>query len=95
MNLKKYVQITKKRKTVFGSCSFKTRENEVLIQTLVASCLRGALPPVDLRAVCLVRAMFCWEICECLLVRKIVRLEKTFSETSRKYTTRVVRVKYR
>ena len=26
-------------------------------RTLVASCLRGALPPVDLRAVCLVRAM--------------------------------------
>jgi len=25
---------------------------------LVASCLRGALPPVDLRAVCFVRAMF-------------------------------------
>jgi hypothetical protein len=25
--------------------------------TLVASCLRGALPPVDRRAVCLVRAM--------------------------------------
>ena len=24
---------------------------------LVASCLRGALPPVDLRAVCLVRAI--------------------------------------
>jgi hypothetical protein len=24
---------------------------------LVASCFRGALPPVDLRAVCLVRAM--------------------------------------
>ena len=24
---------------------------------LVASCLRGAFPPVDLRAVCLVRAM--------------------------------------
>ena len=24
---------------------------------MVASCLRGALPPVDLRAVCLVRAM--------------------------------------
>jgi len=24
---------------------------------LVASCLRGALPPVDLRAVCFVRAM--------------------------------------
>ena len=27
------------------------------LHTLVASCLRGALPPVDLRAVCLVRAM--------------------------------------
>ena len=29
---------------------------------LVASCLRGALPPVDLRAVCFVRAMaaVCW-----------------------------------
>jgi hypothetical protein len=25
---------------------------------LVASCLRGAFPPVDLRAVCLVRAIF-------------------------------------
>jgi hypothetical protein len=25
---------------------------------LVASCFRGALPPVDLRAVCLVRAIF-------------------------------------
>ena len=33
---------------------------------LVASCLRGALPPVDLRAVCLVRAMmtaFWWLLC--------------------------------
>ena len=26
---------------------------------LVASCLRGAFPPVDLRAVCFVRAMIC------------------------------------
>jgi hypothetical protein len=26
-------------------------------RALVASCLRGALPPVDLRAVCLVRAI--------------------------------------
>jgi hypothetical protein len=26
---------------------------------LVASALRGALPPVDLRAVCFVRAMIC------------------------------------
>ena len=25
---------------------------------LVASCLRGALPPVEMRAVCLVRAIF-------------------------------------
>lgn len=30
----------------------------LLRETLEASCLRGALPPVDLRAVCLVRAMF-------------------------------------
>ena len=28
-----------------------------LARRLVASCLRGALPPVDLRAVCFVRAM--------------------------------------
>ena len=41
---------------------------------LVASCLRGALPPVDLRAVCLVRAMVAvvwllWErVCVALLV---------------------------
>jgi hypothetical protein len=30
----------------------------LLRAALVASCFRGALPPVDLRAVCLVRAMF-------------------------------------
>ncbi len=29
----------------------------LLRAAFVASCLRGALPPVDLRAVCLVRAM--------------------------------------
>ena len=29
----------------------------LLRAALVASCFRGALPPVDLRAVCLVRAM--------------------------------------
>merc|ERR1719174_2014563 len=29
----------------------------LLRAALVANCLRGALPPVDLRAVCLVRAM--------------------------------------
>ena len=29
----------------------------LLRAALVASCLRGAFPPVDLRAVCLVRAM--------------------------------------
>ena len=29
---------------------------------LVASCLRGALPPVDLRAVCLVRAIVVGEV---------------------------------
>ena len=30
---------------------------------LVASCLRGAFPPVDLRAVCLVRAIFSAGLC--------------------------------
>jgi hypothetical protein len=46
-------------------------------QTLVASCLRGALPPVDLRAVCLVRAMttnsntVCFSFCERNGVQKI------------------------
>jgi hypothetical protein len=30
---------------------------ELVVYTLVASCFRGALPPVDLRAVCLVRAI--------------------------------------
>ncbi len=29
----------------------------LFLAALVANCLRGALPPVDLRAVCLVRAM--------------------------------------
>ena len=29
---------------------------------LVASCFLGALPPVDLRAVCFVRAMVCWSL---------------------------------
>ena len=32
-------------------------EGALLRAALVASCLRGAFPPVDLRAVCLVRAM--------------------------------------
>jgi hypothetical protein len=32
-------------------------EGADLRAALVASCLRGALPPVDLRAVCLVRAI--------------------------------------
>ena len=29
----------------------------LFLAALVANCLRGALPPVDLRAVCFVRAM--------------------------------------
>ena len=29
----------------------------LFLAALVANCLRGALPPVDLRAVCLVRAI--------------------------------------
>ena len=33
------------------------RTAAVLRAALAASCLRGALPPVDLRAVCLVRAI--------------------------------------
>lgn len=33
-------------------------EGALFLAALVASCLRGALPPVDLRAVCLVRAIF-------------------------------------
>merc|ERR1719376_589638 len=33
-------------------------EGADFLAALVASCLRGALPPVDLRAVCLVRAIF-------------------------------------
>ena len=36
----------------------KTKHTAVLrAADLAASCLRGALPPVDLRAVCLVRAI--------------------------------------
>ena len=40
-------------------CGFLTppEEGADLRAALVAKCLRGALPPVDLRAVCLVRAM--------------------------------------
>ncbi len=30
------------------------------LAALVANCLRGAFPPVDLRAVCFVRAMSSW-----------------------------------
>ena len=37
-----------------------------LVAALVASCLLGALPPVDLRAVCFVRAIFAerWVVAE-------------------------------
>ena len=40
-------------------CTFLTPPvaGALLRAALVASCLRGALPPVDLRAVCFVRAM--------------------------------------
>jgi hypothetical protein len=34
----------------------KARAARTMRAALVASCLRGALPPVDLRAVCFVRA---------------------------------------
>ncbi len=33
-------------------------EGALFLAALVASCFLGALPPVDLRAVCLVRAIF-------------------------------------
>merc|ERR1712222_155374 len=35
-------------------------EGALLRAALVANCFLGALPPVDLRAVCLVRAMVLW-----------------------------------
>ena len=40
--------------------TFKTRSNTLCVvgkETLVSSCLWNGLPPVSLRAVCLVRAM--------------------------------------
>ena len=40
---------------------------------LVASCLRGALPPVDLRAVCLVRAMILLGLIRKLPFQRLVR----------------------
>ena len=46
----------------------------LLRAALVASCLRGAFPPVDLRAVCLVRAMI--GFCRCLSVDESLRLPK-------------------
>ncbi len=40
-------------------CTFLTPPvaGALFLAALVANCLRGALPPVDLRAVCFVRAM--------------------------------------
>ena len=43
--------------------------------TLVASCFRGAFPPVDLRAVCLVRAM--WREIELLTPCEVIIVEKS------------------
>ncbi len=40
------------------------RRGADLRAALVASCLRGALPPVDLRAVCLVRAIVVDEVAQ-------------------------------
>lgn len=37
--------------------SGKNEDSKGVIDTLVASCFLGAFPPVDLRAVCLVRAI--------------------------------------
>ena len=46
---------------------------------LVASCLRGAFPPVDLRAVCLVRAMFA--MC---VETKVIRFVRTVQVVAKK-----------
>ena len=35
----------------------KSQINHLSLEQLQLTCLRGAFPPVDLRAVCLVRAM--------------------------------------
>lgn len=37
-------------------------DGALLRAALVASCFRGAFPPVDLRAVCLVRAILAYEM---------------------------------
>jgi hypothetical protein len=49
----------KGKKTLIYLCGFLTPpvEGADLRAALVASCLRGAFPPVDFLAVCLVRAM--------------------------------------
>lgn len=43
----------------------------VNMETLVASCFRGALPPVDLRAVCFVRAIASSIFCDQLKILQI------------------------
>ena len=55
---------------------------------LVASCLRGALPPVDLRAVCLVRAMVIslWILCVCECVAWLIALIRFCSILAGFYT---------
>ncbi len=49
----------RKKQTMVYLCGFLTPpvEGADLRAALVASCLRGAFPPVDFLAVCLVRAM--------------------------------------
>ena len=66
-----YLLISRKA-TVPGRylCGFLTPPvaGALFLAAFVANCFLGALPPVDLRAVCFVRAIFCIlgvkEICE-------------------------------
>jgi len=59
------VQLKKKKKSSLSQThlylwGFLTPpvEGALFLAALVASCFLGAFPPVDLRAVCLVRAIF-------------------------------------
>jgi len=57
-----------------GRKPYSPVEGALLRAALVANCLRGALPPVDLRAVCLVRAIF-EKYCSSFPFRRVVCLQ--------------------
>ena len=67
----------------------------LFLAALVASCLRGALPPVDLRAVCLVRAIAAKHkakresrLCDCELTDSDAQLLKGVSGAVSEYIDR-------